>query len=863
MPPLPAHLALRRRSPTPTATRDARSPPRQLPSRRRKAFDLDAHYQKEVPDRRSPSPSPSRSSSLSTAPPSPLVATAALPSFSHSSSSSLSPTATRERSPRGRAEIKVSVARQGPPRLSRPNHFYPSYLRPLWTSDDEAASEDESALITDDESPKPLRTTLRAPSAWNELMLKPAKGKERANQGFAYPTKASNVATKNQRIPRIAVLSATYQDRMDYYSPDSSPDQRDHSLSSARNNSPSSSSSSSSSSRSSSPSSSASTVTLVTDPDVSPSPPSSASPKSVDDCLSPNCCQPATRTSTGSPLRYEILRLPHDPSQNSAPSGTRLQRGHSKLGRRSTAISYSDPTIPSGTFVPLGRDPLTAPRIDTSFAKLTSPPMDCSSQSHSPRWKRLASLFSSALDALSGVAVGNILLDGYTTSSPLSSPSFKPRRTLPPPVERDSLGLDKASLSPTDSPCLTSPCPSERSLAHSPTRPRNHLRRRSLRHSFSDPVLYHHHDRAPTLQRRKQAFGPHDIKPYGYRVGAFEVSTVFGGCFQCSHSGFKAPSVDTETNTKEEKDEHDHGLLSLSFLEFVFASSAQHAALLTLDGELSKSSEKSPAAEAHDSRPPSPPTPASIALQRYPIIPYFPTGSVSAEEEYFPKLRDHTKLWYLDLVPGGSDGKIDGGVPLSSAKPKTLKDDAGAIFQSFPECRRYASRSPRRRDGSVERRERRGRSTSPQRGRARTPRSLTGRQPCPSPPPASPVVRPRVVPSKTLSAKYFRAPPASDPPSMYLLWALKGSIALLPPDSASASGESEGWPRAQPLPPRRTRRNTSAAGANARKGSEGREGRGVTPGGVESLSLAGRRRVLSDGRVGSALRFEIRFEDDE
>lgn len=141
----------------------------------------------------------------------------------------------------------------------------------------------------------------------------------------------------------------------------------------------------------------------------------------------------------------------------------------------------------------------------------------------------------------------------------------------------------------------------------SPGRPRQ-PRRRSLRHVSSDPILYHHHARAPSYRKPKQAFGPLDIKPYGYRVGVEEVRAIFG------HS--------EETPAEEPKQ---------SMWDFAFLQTA-----MMMEGEMVTSASgcrgtatfvthvKSP--KSPSKKPLEPATPAMVALQRYPIIPYHPPG---------------------------------------------------------------------------------------------------------------------------------------------------------------------------------------------------------------------------------------------
>jgi len=211
-------------------------------------------------------------------------------------------------------------------------------------------------------------------------------------------------------------------------------------------------------------------------------------------------------------------------------------------------------------------------------------------------------------------------------------------------------------------------------------------------------------------------------------------------------------------------------------------------------------------------RPSSPPTPAIVALQRYPIIPYNPPGpGLSAEEEILPKVRDRSvgKLWYLELVPGGFDGRIDHEVGMSCA----LDVESHRLFASFPRVRR----------GSSER------STSPQRGRCRNVRPL-----------ASPRPSPKSLPTRPLSSKHLRAPPSTAQPSMYLLWALKGSMASM----SSSSDIMEGWNG-----PRKISRKNVVAGVNSKR--------------EEALRGSARRRIGEDGFVKSGLRWEVHFDEED
>ena len=114
--------------------------------------------------------------------------------------------------------------------------------------------------------------------------------------------------------------------------------------------------------------------------------------------------------------------------------------------------------------------------------------------------------------------------------------------------------------------------------------------------------------------------------------------------------------------------------------------------------------------------------------------------------------------WYGSLIPN-FDGRVDGSVPLSSV------DEAEEIFSSFP------SESARR-------------STSPQRGRPRTPRLLSSSRPVL---PAIP--RPRE--SAPISAKYTSRPLTMTPqPSGLLLMALDPVRA---PMERTGKGAAKRW----------------------------------------------------------------------
>lgn len=791
--------------------------------------------------------------------------------------------------------------------------------------------------------------TLKQTKQWQALMAAPKpspKGKEKATErnnlggirrdhiyagagrgrragpdSNERPQRLSNTAA----TPQIAIVSASYQTqsplqagvRPSYFDDDLSPpnSQRSKSLSPIRDSSssPSSSSSSSStSSRSSSPSSS--TSTLVTDPDPSPraSPSSEGAVVVGAECQSPRC------------FRTRELSLTVEDSEDNEPANlvtTNLITFPTTKSTSSLSLSsmaYGTTTLHEVRLtsrsayvrVPFGRDPLSRGPSRLNMTDLVSASSSEKVGAHealaqselvkSSKAAKITSLLYSALDALANFGVGQIMMDGYSVTGSYEDYPAKRRR-----VERDSLGLEKATLSPgspttspsllLDSPGMPAPITTASPASRSPTRPRNHTRRRSLRHVSSDPILYHHHARAPSIQKRKQAFSPLDIKPYGYRVGVSEVTAVFGSLLE-------------EKRFKEEeviKEKEASASVTSAFFDMLASASA---AAMMMEGEVASangvSAPSSP--KVSPSRPPSPPTPAIVALQRYPIIPYNPPGpGVSAEDELFPKLRDLTKgrLWYLELIPGGSDGKVDGDVPLSYEVRDG--DEMGVLFTStFPDplragstigathyglkqaqcvpTRRRASEGERRRaqrsrSPYADRHNERSRSPSPQRGRPRTVRPVTGSQHIripaqlkplsPSPPP-TPSPRARALTSRPLSSKHFRAPPLAEQPSMYLLWALKGSILALPP---SAQGQvdamMEGWNGVVVRKGGNSARKSSSLNSTSGGGSPA--SRRCGPAGMEGLRGTARRRVGSDGRVWSALRWEVPvygssdFEDED
>lgn len=346
----------------------------------------------------------------------------------------------------------------------------------------------------------------------------------------------------------------------------------------------------------------------------------------------------------------------------SAPKSTKsaLSRGVAAYG---TARPPAPPTrLPAYVRVPFGRDPLSrGPTLldlsDLGLSEKVSSAGELSQVIKPSKAAKITSLLYSALDAIANFGVGQIMVDGYSTSGSFEDEYFpgekRGRKLL---VERDSLGLEKATLSPgsptppaasllfsspvsaADSPSTPAGTPN---VSTSPTRPRNHTRRRSLRHVSSDPILYHHHARAPSIQKRKQAFGPLDIKPYGYRVGQREVWAVFG-----------------EDEKKEEKVEEKSGGIGSAFFDMLASASA---AAMMMEGEvIAAASPSSPtlsaaplskSPKATPTRPPSPPTPACVALQRYPIIPYNPPGpGVSAEDEVFPKVSTQGDLFHERML---------------------------------------------------------------------------------------------------------------------------------------------------------------------------------------------------------------------
>ncbi|KAG9018860.1 hypothetical protein FRB90_008797 [Tulasnella sp. 427] len=791
---------------------------------------------------------------------------------------------------------------------------------PLWNTDSKDSLAEEDADI-----PVALKQTAQ----WQALMAAPKpspKGKEKAT-GRVTTTAAGFYAgagrgrrlgsDSNQRrrgyslaTPQIAIVSATYQAqsllqagvRPTYFDGDLSPpnSQRSKSLSPLRDSSstsPSSSSTaSSSSSRSTSPSSS--TSTLVTDPDPSP--------RSCDgvvvvvgaECQSPRCFR--TRQLS---LTVEESDIIEESTQSLITFPTAKSAVTPSLSLDAMA-SYGTPRgrVARSPYVrvPFGRDPLSRgpTRLDMtdlvgSVAATMSEKVVGSETPRSSKSKaaKITSLLYSALDALANLGVGQIMVDGYSTTGSYEDEEYprekRPRR--PVLVERDSLGLEKATLSPGESTPTSSlllvspgtPAPASSSnSSKSPVRPRNHTRRRSLRHVSSDPILYHHHARAPSIQKRKQAFGPLDIKPYGYRVGSNEVTSVFG---------------EKEEKKNEVSKEKETSGLGSAFFDMLASASA---AAMMMEGEVvasasavASSAPGSP--RSSPSRPPSPPTPACVALQRYPIIPYNPPGpGVSAADELFPKIRDLTKgrLWYLELIPGGSDGKIDADVPLSFEIRET--DDAGVLFTSFPDplravgsthygLKQQAQCMPvRRRPSEGDRRRarspyadrpssERARSPSPQRGRPRNVRPVTGSQHIripaqlkplsPSPPP-TPSPRARALSARPLSGKHFRAPPLAEQPSTYLLWAVKGSILALPAGQQQqqqhVDAMMEGW---NGVVVRKggnsARRSSSSAGASS--GGGGSPARRCGPAGAEGLRGTAKRRVGADGRIWSALRWEV------
>lgn len=831
--------------------------------------------------------------------------------------------------------------------FSSPSPHTKASRLPLWNAGDEAqppnAEQEEDADIPD---------VLRQSKQWQALMAPPKpspKGKEKATErnnlggirrdhiytGAGRGRRAgsdSNAprganARQTAAAPQIAVVSATCQAqsplqagaRPSYFDHDLSPpnSQRSKSLSPIRDSSSSpstsSSSSSSTSSRTSSPSSS--TSTLVTDPDPSPrdSPPGAEVVVVGAECQSPRCFR--TR---------ELSLTVEDSDEISSSATTNLitfptTKSTSSLSLSSMALTYGTNTLRLATSssayvrVPFGRDPLSRgpTRLDMTdlVASLSEKVRPEEAVAHSEgagksKAAKITSLLFSALDALANLGVGQIMVDGYSTTTYEEYPAEKKRgRKLA--VERDSLGLEKATLSPGSPTASPSPSllfispgtPAPNSTASpaankSPVRPRNHARRRSLRHVSSDPILYHHHARAPSIQKRKQAFGPLDIKPYGYRVGPSEVATVFGSLLD-------EKRIKEEEAAAKEKETTSSSVGS-SFFDMLASASA---AAMMMEGEVVSSatggSSVPSSPKGSPSRPPSPPAPAIISLQRYPIIPYNPPGpGFSAEEEPFPKFRDLSKgrLWYLDLIPGGSDGKVDGDVPLSFEVRDA--DDAGVLFTSFPDplraggstigithyglkqaqyvpVRRRPSEGERRRaqrsrSPYADRHADRARSPSPQRGRPRTVRPVTGSQHVripaqlkplsPSPPP-TPSPRARALTSRPLSSKHFRAPPLAEQPSTYLLWALKGSILALPP---SAQGQvdamlMEGW---NGVVVRKGGNSSRKAGSKENLGRCG-------PAGMEGLRGTAKRRVGEDGRVWSALRWEVPvygpsdFEDED
>ncbi|KAG8956918.1 hypothetical protein FRC00_004741 [Tulasnella sp. 408] len=715
---------------------------------------------------------------------------------------------------------------------------------PLWNAEDKESPEaEEDADIPD---------VLKQSKQWQALMSAPKpspKGKEKATErnnlggirrDHIYtgagrgrrPGPDSNdrrgAMLSNARqanAPQIAVVSATYQAqsplqagaRPSYFDQDDL-SSRSKSLSPIRDSSSSPSSSSSSSSRSSRTSSpSSSTSTLVTDPDPSPraSPSSEGAVVVGAECQSPRCFRTRELSLTVEESDNEAMNIMGGATTNLITFPTTKSTSSLSL---SSMAAYGTPS--AYVRVKLGRDPLSRgpTRLDMSdllaasaSSEKAAPEVVEQSEAVKSKAAKITSLLFSALDALANLGVGQIMVDGYSTGTYDEYPEKRRRR-----IERDSLGLEKATLSPgspTSSPSLLfvapgtpAPNPTQSPANKSPVRPRNHSRRRSLRHVSSDPILYHHHARAPSIQKRKQAFGPLDIKPYGY-------------------------------------------------------------------------------------------PPAIVALQRYPIIPYNPPGpGFSAEEEPFPKFRDLSKgrLWYLDLIPGGSDGKIDGDVPLSYEFRDV--DDVGVLFTSFPDPLRAGStvgtthyglkqaqyvparrrpsegerrRAQRSRSPYADRHADRARSPSPQRGRPRTVRPVTGSQHIripaqlkplsPSPPP-TPSPRARALTSRPLSSKHFRAPSLADQPSMYLLWALKGSILALPP---SAQGQvdamMEGWNGVV----------VRKGGNSSRKAGGSKDSARSGPAGAEGLRGTAKRRVGEDGRVWSALRWEVPvygpsdFEDED
>ncbi|KAG8849720.1 hypothetical protein FRB96_000660 [Tulasnella sp. 330] len=735
---------------------------------------------------------------------------------------------------------------------------------PIWRDAEHERQSD------DEDSDNRIITTARAPNAWLTLIGPPTsqpspKGKGRALHDI-------QPSLKKSLVNRISLLAASVSES---YTTQTTFTSRRPANSRSQSLSPYSSSSASlsdSSGTSRSPSSSAysSASTQITEPDLSPC--SSRTPSLPGKVL-------RTRASTNTLLSVRL-----DSPSPSSPS-----------------LRCKASLLPAWTIanVPKGRDPLTS-ASSTAFywtgddRNAEVEPSSTSSDPDSPHpHSRLRALFTLAWALSLTSGTGKLMLDSYSSYPTTQSPA-----QLQSSPSTDSLGL-----------CL----PPKSTIGIQQQRRKSSASLSSL----DTPILYHHHAKPPRIQARKQAFGPLDVKPYGYRVGVKEVMDVFGHY----REEIEVMEVDGRTRSRSRKSSsssEDALATPNSFFDFFSPMMSEEVLLgaggggtigrgscgafgsaLSLDASASVASpvqhrqtkKAKVAAQAREKRSFSSP-PSTVTLQRYPIIPYNPPpgGGVGPDEEVFPKVRQ-TALWWKHMVPGGEDGNIDASVPLSN-RSRSLSSTPGRGRGRVP--------SPPE-DPAPQARFARDRSPSPQRGRARCVSvrvgllSSTGRanamSPVPVPSPALAIPKRHVTaagisPRPALSSRYFRPPPEPlEMTSTYLVWALRGTI-LGGGAYSSSSNPNTAWPAAvaaavRPTTPSVTQRKAGGGGKKPKPkpkpkmcGLGGREGRTAKGGQALNLKISRRGRTEADYgsspasqmhacMVGSLLRWEWEGVDED